>query len=782
VERIVTTPCREHSGPPLPPRALEELAARLVEEMTTAWHQGRQPRAEEFLARHPDLFTAPAAAVQLIYEEICLREEAGQEQAAQEVAARFPQWRAELELLLDCHRLLQQPALARPAFPEAGATLGDLRLVRELGRGAKGRVFLAVQPSLAGRPVVVKVTPCDGGEHLALARLQHTFIVPLFGAPDFPERRVRALCMPYLGGATLAQLLAALRERPPAEWSGAALLRELDRAESAAPVQLPSRSPAREFFRGASHVEAVGIIGECLAEALQYAHERGLLHLDVKPSNVLLAADGTPMLLDFHLARPPLRCGEPVPDWFGGTPDYMSPEQRLALEAVRQRRPLPQDVGPRSDVYALGLVLYEALGGTLPAGEAPPAPLHRCNPEVSVGLSYLVRRCLAPAPADRYPSAGDVAADLRRHREGRPLRGVREPWDERWRKWRRRKPHALRVGLLVTLAAACLLGTGALSGLFLRDRLHTAEAALADGRRQIAREHYDDAEQTLGHGLDAVRDMPVGKDLARQLAEEVLRARRAHFAHDLHALADRVRFRYDGTSLPADAGQALLASCRQVWDRRDLAVDARADLGSAGEEQVRTDLLDLALFWADLRARAGEQESDPAEARREILGVLAQAEDAFGASPALARQRQASAAAVGDRATAEAAARQAERLVPRTAWEHAALGRSLLASGELARAADEFALALDLEPGGFWPRFYQGRCLYRLGRYRDAAEAFRVCTALAPACAECFYNLALAEARDGRTEAAVADYGQALQRNPALSEARQNVEALRRKK
>jgi tetratricopeptide (TPR) repeat protein len=750
--------------------------------MTAAWHQGRRPQAEEFLARHPALSATPPAAVQLVYEEICLREEAGQKDAAQEVTGRFPQWRAELEVLLDCHRLLQQPALAGPVFPDVGATLGDLRLVRELGRGAKGRVFLAVQPSLAGRPVVVKVTPCDGQEHLALAQLQHTFIVPLYQLQDFPDRRLRALCMPYLGGATLAQLLAALRGQPPAEWSGAALLRELERVGNAAPVRLPSRTPAREFFRGASHVEAACIIGECLADALQHAHERKLLHLDVKPSNVLLAADGTPMLLDFHLARPPLRRGDPVPDWFGGTPDYMSPEQRLALEAVRQRQRLPQDVGPRSDVYALGLVLHEALGGTLPAGGAAPAPLHHHNPEVSAGLSDLVRRCLAPVPAERYPSAGDVAADLRRHREGRPLRGVREPWDERWQKWRRRKPYALRVALLGTLAAACLLGTGVSGVRFLRDRLHTAEAALADGRLQIARGHYEEAEQTLEHGLEAVGELPVGRGLAPQLAMEVCHARRARFAHDLHALADRARFRYDGTSLPDEVARPLLASCRQVWDRRNLALDAWADPGPAGEEQVRTDLLDLALFWADLRARVGEQEPDPAEARREILGVLAEAEEAFGASPAVARQRQACAAALGDRATAAAAARQAERLVPRTAWEHHALGRSLLASGQPARAAEEFARALDLEPDGFWPRFDQGRCLYRLARYRDAAEAFRVCTALAPACAECFYNLALAEAADGRTEVAVKDYDQALARNPTLTEAAQNRDALLRPK
>src|SRR5205085_11221792 len=121
--------------------------------------------------------------------------------------------------------------------------------------------------------------------------------------------------------------------------------------------------PARDFFSRAGYVESVCVVGACLGDALQYAHERGLVDLDVKPSNVLLAADAQPMLLDFHLARAPLRRGEPVPEWFGGTPDYMSPEQVRTLEAVRQRRPVPADVDARSDVYSLGLLLYEALGG-----------------------------------------------------------------------------------------------------------------------------------------------------------------------------------------------------------------------------------------------------------------------------------------------------------------------------------------------------------------------------------------------------------------------------------
>src|SRR5205814_3377830 len=109
----------------------------------------------------------------------------------------------------------------------------------ELGRGALGRVFLASQLSLGDRPVVLKLTPGEAREHLSLARLQHTHIVPLYSVHDHPDRGLRALCMPYFGGATLAQLLEALRPQPPAGRTGKHLLDALDRAQAASALGPP---------------------------------------------------------------------------------------------------------------------------------------------------------------------------------------------------------------------------------------------------------------------------------------------------------------------------------------------------------------------------------------------------------------------------------------------------------------------------------------------------------------------------------------------------------------
>src|SRR5439155_10702013 len=118
--------------------------------------QGERPLTEDFLARQPELREHPEAAAELIYEELCLRQEYGPDMPVEQVLRRFPQWRPQLEVLLDCQRLLG-PRGALPQFPAAGEALGDFLLLAELGRGAHGRVFLASQRPLGGRPVVLKV-------------------------------------------------------------------------------------------------------------------------------------------------------------------------------------------------------------------------------------------------------------------------------------------------------------------------------------------------------------------------------------------------------------------------------------------------------------------------------------------------------------------------------------------------------------------------------------------------------------------------------------------------
>jgi serine/threonine protein kinase len=453
-------------------------------------------------------------------------------------------------VLLDCQRLIDSSP-ARAIFPHVGEVLAGFRLLSELGRGAAGRVFLAAQPSLGDRPVVLKITPYGREEHLSLARLQHMNIVPLYSEHVLQARNLQIMCMPFLGGATLAQVLELMRDRPVVQRTGKQIVEALDQIQTRRPIDLPAGGPFRRFITRASYVEAICTIGAGLADGLQYAHERELVHMDIKPSNVLLASDAQPMLLDFHLARGPISPDGPRPTWMGGTLKFMSPEQRRALTAVQEGRRVNAAVDGRSDIYSLAMLLYVALGGPVPEScDTPLRPLHRRNPRVSVGLSDIIQKCLNHDPQDRYPDAATLASDLRRHLADLPLRGVaNRSWAERWRKWRRQHPLALSRHSLILLVLTALIGVVASLGFVYCQRVDQIEAALARGRAHLDCHQYAEAEDALRQGLVLVDRLPAVVRQSQGLQGELDLALRGRQIDELHSLAEMIRFRY-GLSPP----------------------------------------------------------------------------------------------------------------------------------------------------------------------------------------------------------------------------------------
>jgi serine/threonine protein kinase len=820
-----TLTASEEPAAPQPCREANDLVATLAAEMAERWQAGDAALAEEFLARHPELSDDPEAAIQLIYEEICLRQEYGQEASAAQVLCRFPQWRAPLEVLLECHRLLQKESTA-PELPAAGEMLGDCRLVAELGRGARGCVFLATQPALGDRPVLLKITPRTGHEHLSLARLQHTHIVPLYAVHDHPERNLRALCMPYFGGTTLARLIEGLQPNPLSQRTGQHLLDLLDQVQAKVSIPLPARGEAREMLGRASYAQAICWIGSCLADALHYAHERGLIHLDIKPSNVLIAADGTPMLLDFHLAREPIRPEGPLPEWLGGTPLYLSHEQQAALTAVHERRPVLLPVDGRADIYSLGVLVYEALGGNVPvlAGISP--PLAKINSQVSTGLSDLVQKCLAYDAADRYQDAAALEADLRRHLDDQPLRGVRNrSWLERYGKWHRRRPYSLPLAMMVLAVLIAVLALVRRYQNEATDKQRRANEALWLGKEHLKNQRYEQAVSTLRRGRQLAQEVAGGSELLHELREQLSSAetardlarrtaQRSLAAEQLHNLVDLLRFQNGAWFTEAATQAKVLKQCRTWWDRRmELLHDGDAPLPSACAARLLPDLQDLGLIWADLRVQlAGNNEL--AAAHQEALQILAQAEELFGASRVLELERQRSAETLGLDELARVAGQRADLRAPRTAWEHYALGCSLMRAqtppvpllggspgsllgqslyrlGKLSLAVAEFEKALDQEPQRFWPNFYRGMCAYRLDRFEDAVASFSVCIALTASTegarhttdqqARCYYNRALAHRALGHTEPARQDYEKARALDPTLPPLISGVRPIRSK-
>ena len=591
----------------------ESHLTRILDEMGAFLRTGERRLAEDFLAHNPRLAADREAAVRLIYEEVCLREENGEPMASVEVFSRFPSFRTELEVLLGCHRLFTSEA-APARFPEVGETLGDFALLAELGRGAAGRVFLARETTLADRPVVLKVTAKTGNEHLSLARLQHTHIVPLFTVLDFDDRNLRVLCLPSLGGTTLAALLATLKDIAPEKRRGHDLLDALDKLGAGMPVAFERRGPGRVILAALDYAEAVAWLGANLAEALQYAHERGLVHLDIKPSNVLLAADAQPMLLDFHLAQAPLLPGE-MPMSIGGTVDYMSPEQRSALDVVRVSRPILKTVDGRSDIYSLGLVLFEALGGpvstdpdcaaarTLPREQARQHRPIGCGPQDAGGgggRPLPQRRGGGPRPA---PASGPPAAP--RRAEPQPRRAIS--------KVAQRRPYALA---LVALGGALLLASGMIGAVAWLKELEArrqSDAAWHRGNMLMDQARYKDAGDSFGQARSLTLGWFGDLEMRRAFAGAEARARRADKIQELHGLTDHMRFAFAVGHVPPVQLAGFDLVCRRAWERREeLLPTPDSSLESQLERTLREDLFELRSSGARCKSAAHRPATSPA--------------------------------------------------------------------------------------------------------------------------------------------------------------------------
>jgi serine/threonine protein kinase len=325
-------------------------------------------------------------------------------------------------------------ALKPPVLPEPGQRIGDFAIVEVLGEGSFGKVFLARQVSL-DRLVALKVTALRGREARLLASLEHDHIVHVISEELDQAQSLRLLCMQYVPGTTLARIIEVVGGRPRSSLNGRAILDVIDSLSLHPAPFHPAALRDRELLAEADFAQAVCWIGARLAEALDYAHSRGILHRDIKPANILVSQFGRPLLADFNLSLNMHQLTAFGTARLGGTLAYMAPEH---LDAFDPENATPSTVvDQRSDLYSLGVVLYELLTGRRPfqvageevkcAGESlralsavrrSGAPSARIDlPDAPKGLDHVLRRCLDPDPERRYQTAGELAQALEGCRE-----------------------------------------------------------------------------------------------------------------------------------------------------------------------------------------------------------------------------------------------------------------------------------------------------------------------------------------------------------------------------
>lgn len=442
-------------------QVLVELAKLDIERR---WQENRQPQhIEWYLQQFPALAPIAKLPVDLIYEELQARMAAGLPIYQEELQQRFPAQCESLLRLVGGMAITGSPTATyfadtivdkqaggkggegkEPAKPKAsfasfahlkpGDQLDDFQLLTPLGSGAFARVFLARQVSME-RLVALKISAHTGSEPQTLAQLDHPHIVRVYDQRACSEPPARLLYMEVVSGGTLQDVIARARNSYDGKPCGALLLAAIDERLSACGAPIPESSSSRDWIEDAEWPEVVCRLGAELCEGLAYAHARGVLHRDIKPANVLLSGEARPKLADFNVSYNGGRSDENPEDTFGGSLAYMSPEQLEACHPLLGGS--PRMVRETSDVYAVGVMLWELLAGRRPfrdeqlpsGGNGSLVRLQRMiesrqrvdfnqlaeqlPDDCPDSLRAVLEKALAPAKEDRYQTADELARALR---------------------------------------------------------------------------------------------------------------------------------------------------------------------------------------------------------------------------------------------------------------------------------------------------------------------------------------------------------------------------------
>jgi serine/threonine protein kinase/tetratricopeptide (TPR) repeat protein len=782
--------------------------------------------------------------------------EAGRPVDANEVVAAHPAVADRLRACLiglhqieQGHDALSTPADAAKPGPRA-AQLGDYQLLREVGRGGMGVVYEAEQMSL-GRRVALKVLPFAAAldpkqlqrfktEAQAAAQLHHTNIVPVHAVGC--ERGVHYYAMQFIEGLTIAALIHQLRSAAGKEGAVATDIAAGHRgplpAESTVthdgasePAMQPPPEPPQAAAltptlpqQGAAFYGAAARLGVQAAEALEHAHQMGVIHRDIKPANLMVDESGRLWVADFGLARFHGAAGLTLTGDVIGTLRYASPEQLQAR---------PGQIDQRSDVYSLGVTLYELL--TLePAFDAQdreallvqimgaePIPPRLRRRDVPAELETIVLKAMEKNPDDRYATAQELADDLQRFLDDAPIRARRPTLGQRLQRWgRRHRPavwSAAVCGLLTLGIAAASLGwiahdRSAQQALIAHDQA-VRDGALDDEVRRT----LDGAAALLQAGQWPQARVPI--EQADQLLAAAGRAARPPRLQDLRhdlAMAERLEDIYSG-SVDQEQNAAYASAFRDYGVDLDVLSPAEA----AQRIKARTIRLMLVQgldFWSmnsdaggnsrgldrkELRAIAQAADPDPWRQRlRDALGTfdqeallaLAESADVAGQPPAtmalLGRalavppllpqfkvipivkpgnnpKLQPAEVALQNAQSAEVFLRKAQRQHPGDLWLNIALANYFLYIADRYDEAVRFyTVARTLRPKSWFITYRLGFAHYHRGSFEEAYAELCNALELKPDHLNALMSRAMAAVKLQRPEVVVADLTKVIELRP----------------
>lgn len=358
----------------------------------------------------------------LVLEEVRLRRAAGDALQWDDYRDRFPNLADTIGKWLPGNTATATLPIDQglPELP-VGELVDDFYILKLLGKGAFAKVYLARQKSMQ-RLVALKASQRGSDEPQALSRLDHTNVVRVYDQRQLNEPTVFLLYMQYVAGGTLADCVKSINQHDPARWHGRLLLESIDRNLLEANQSSPEQSSVRQRIENLQWPEVVAWVGVQLSEGLGYAISMDVLHRDVKPANILLSSEGVPKLADFNVSTTDLQLGGRTEEFFGGSLAYMSPEQLQVADPGGTLS--PEHLDGRSDLYSLGLTLWELWQGQRPWGGSVAA----LSLSEAIGAQQAMReQAIVPAQSVRTASERVLENVLRRllafDREHRPKSG-----------------------------------------------------------------------------------------------------------------------------------------------------------------------------------------------------------------------------------------------------------------------------------------------------------------------------------------------------------------------